>query len=94
MYANDTAQRLNACKFGYKKKMNPLKQLALAGYYGASLPARRRAAARRAQCGREPVGVLFYHRVADEFPNDWTMSTGLRRANRLAAGEIRPGEHA
>jgi peptidoglycan/xylan/chitin deacetylase (PgdA/CDA1 family) len=54
--------------------MQQLKQLALAGYYFATLPARRRAAARRAAHGREPVQILFYHRIADEHPNDWTMS--------------------
>jgi peptidoglycan/xylan/chitin deacetylase (PgdA/CDA1 family) len=55
--------------------MNPLKQLALTGYYGATLTARRRAAARRAAQQCEPVQILFYHRVAEEHPNDWTMST-------------------
>jgi peptidoglycan/xylan/chitin deacetylase (PgdA/CDA1 family) len=55
--------------------MNPLKQLALNGYYWASLPKRRQAAADRAARGCEPVQILFYHRIADEHPNDWTMST-------------------
>lgn len=55
--------------------MNRLKQIALAGYYWATLLARRRAAALRAAQGHEPVQILFYHRVADEYPNDWTMST-------------------
>lgn len=53
--------------------MSPLKHAALWAYYAASLPTRRRAAARRQAAGREPVSVLFYHRVADEHPNDWTM---------------------
>lgn len=53
--------------------MNPLKQSALAGYYYASLPQRRWAASRRQAVGAEPVSILFYHRVADEHPNDWTM---------------------
>jgi peptidoglycan/xylan/chitin deacetylase (PgdA/CDA1 family) len=44
-------------------------------YYLASLPMRRRQAARRAAAGASPITVLFYHRVADEHPNDWTIST-------------------
>ena len=51
------------------------KEYALAGYYWATLPARRRAAIDRAARHMEPVRILFYHRVADEHPNDWTMST-------------------
>jgi peptidoglycan/xylan/chitin deacetylase (PgdA/CDA1 family) len=55
--------------------MNFSRQLALTGYYWASLPSRRRAAADRAGRSAEPVRILFYHRVADNFPNDWTMPT-------------------
>jgi peptidoglycan/xylan/chitin deacetylase (PgdA/CDA1 family) len=55
--------------------MNQLKQIALTSYYLASLPSRRRSAMVRAARGQEPVQILFYHRVADEHPNDWTMST-------------------
>ncbi|MCI0333228.1 MAG: polysaccharide deacetylase family protein [Planctomycetes bacterium] len=55
--------------------MNHWKQLAMSGYYWGTLPARRRAAKRRAARGGEPVQILFYHRVADEHPNDWTMLT-------------------
>jgi len=54
--------------------MNSLKQLALATYYYASLPQRKRQAKQRAASGCEPVSILFYHRVADEHPNAWTMS--------------------
>jgi len=43
-------------------------------YYLASLPVRNRLAANRAATGRAPITVLFYHRVADEHPNDWTIS--------------------
>ncbi|MBX3424767.1 MAG: polysaccharide deacetylase family protein [Pirellulales bacterium] len=43
-------------------------------YYLASLPMRRQAGARRAAEGLEPVIALFYHRVADEHPTDWTIS--------------------
>jgi peptidoglycan/xylan/chitin deacetylase (PgdA/CDA1 family) len=55
--------------------MNPLKQTALTAYYWTTLPARRRAAALRAARECEPVQILFYHRVADEHPNAWTIST-------------------
>ena len=46
-------------------------------YYEASLPLRwwnrRRAAAR----GRSPICVLFYHRIADDRANSWTISHDL-----------------
>jgi peptidoglycan/xylan/chitin deacetylase (PgdA/CDA1 family) len=51
------------------------KKCALGAYYGATLPARRRAASDRAARQAEPVCILFYHRVADDLPNDWTMPT-------------------
>ena len=51
------------------------KECLLGAYYGATLPARRRAAARRTAQEAEPVRILFYHRVADDHPNDWTMSS-------------------
>jgi peptidoglycan/xylan/chitin deacetylase (PgdA/CDA1 family) len=47
----------------------------LGAYYGATLPARHRAARQRARQQIEPVRILFYHRVADDHPNAWTMST-------------------
>src|SRR5262245_38416492 len=49
------------------------REIALYGYYFATLRSRRRAAIVRATEGREPVRTLFYHRVAGEFPNPWTM---------------------
>lgn len=54
---------------------NACKEPLLGMYYLATLPARRQAAARRAAAGEAPVTVLFYHRVADEYSNDWTVST-------------------
>jgi peptidoglycan/xylan/chitin deacetylase (PgdA/CDA1 family) len=54
---------------------NAWKMFLLGAYYGASLPARRRAANERARRQIEPVRILFYHRVADDDPNGWTMST-------------------
>jgi peptidoglycan/xylan/chitin deacetylase (PgdA/CDA1 family) len=46
-------------------------------YYLATLPQRRWAAARQAAVGRAPIVALFYHRVADEHPNGWTI--GVQR---------------
>jgi peptidoglycan/xylan/chitin deacetylase (PgdA/CDA1 family) len=63
--------------------MNPLKDVLLSAYYLATLPQRRRAAADRTARGMVPVNVLFYHRVADSYPNGWTMST------RMFAKQIR-----
>lgn len=51
------------------------KEFALGAYYLSTLHERRQAAAQRAAQYAEPVRILFYHRIADEFPNDWTMST-------------------
>jgi len=34
---------------------------------------RRRAMAKMASAGRAPISALFYHRVADTHPNDWTI---------------------
>jgi peptidoglycan/xylan/chitin deacetylase (PgdA/CDA1 family) len=55
------------------------KQCLLGAYYCATLPGRRRAAVERAEKQTEPVRILFYqlfyHRIADEHPNDWTMPT-------------------
>ncbi|MCC6493540.1 MAG: polysaccharide deacetylase family protein [Pirellulales bacterium] len=42
-------------------------------YYLTTLPLRRRLAAERAAEGTAPTIVLFYHRVADDRPNDWTI---------------------
>jgi peptidoglycan/xylan/chitin deacetylase (PgdA/CDA1 family) len=54
--------------------MPSLREIALASYYVATRGTRRRAAAERAAQFREPVRILFYHRVADHSPNPWTMS--------------------
>jgi len=43
-------------------------------YYLATLPQRKHAAAAREQVRQVPVMSLFYHRIADEHPNDWTLS--------------------
>ncbi|MGI9456313.1 MAG: polysaccharide deacetylase family protein [Aeoliella sp.] len=44
-------------------------------YYLATLPQRRQSTARLVSDHKVPVMVLFYHRVADTEPNDWTIST-------------------
>ncbi len=43
-------------------------------YYLATLPQRKQSAMKRQLQGREPVMSLLYHRVADEHPNEWTIS--------------------
>lgn len=55
--------------------MNVWRQSALYLYYWSTLPARRGDSRRRAADATEPVQVLFYHRVADDHPNDWTIGT-------------------
>jgi len=49
------------------------REIALNAYYWATLPERRRAAAQRAASYTEPIRILFYHRIADDCRNDWTM---------------------
>ncbi len=53
--------------------MSP-KEIAMSAYYHATYPARRILQRRMERNGRAPIGVLFYHRVADVHPNDWTIS--------------------
>lgn len=52
---------------------NACKEPILGMYYLATLPGRRQAASRRAAEKRAPITTLFYHRVADDHPNDWTI---------------------
>ncbi len=49
--------------------------LCLHAYVVATTPCRRWARARSAQRGRLPVCGLVFHRVANDHPNAWTMST-------------------
>jgi peptidoglycan/xylan/chitin deacetylase (PgdA/CDA1 family) len=51
------------------------KEVLLNSYYYTTLPSRRTAAALRATNRCEPIQILFYHRVADDHPNDWTLPT-------------------
>jgi peptidoglycan/xylan/chitin deacetylase (PgdA/CDA1 family) len=55
--------------------MNAWKQFLLTGYYWSSLLWRQRMGAAAAARGAAPIRILFYHRVADSHPNDWTIST-------------------
>ena len=54
--------------------MSKWKQLVLAIYLAASRRARLRAHREAADNGKCPISILFYHRVADFEPNDWTIS--------------------
>ena len=47
--------------------------LALNAYYYASLPSRCRRRIERARAGQAPLMILFYHRVANEGRNPWTI---------------------
>ncbi len=49
------------------------KEYALSAYYFSTLRTRRRAAIDRAAQHREPVRILFHHRVADDIRNGWTI---------------------
>ena len=44
-------------------------------YYYGTLPIRWRLNARRKARGECPIMAMFYHRVADDFPSCWTIST-------------------
>jgi peptidoglycan/xylan/chitin deacetylase (PgdA/CDA1 family) len=54
--------------------MSPWKNLTLTTYYSASLPWRMWRMRQLCEAGRAPLMAIFYHRVADEHPNDWTIS--------------------
>ena len=53
---------------------NAYKDPLIGMYCLATMPLRRRRAVRDAAAARAPVMTLFYHRVADDHPNDWTIS--------------------
>ena len=54
--------------------MRRWRQLLLGSYLHSTMPYRLFVNARRRRHGLAPVMVLFYHRVADDHPNPWTMS--------------------
>ncbi len=51
-----------------------MKEHALWLYRRLTAPSRRRLLAELREVGQIPIGILFYHRVADQFPNSWTLS--------------------
>ena len=56
--------------------LDPKKLLISARYY-ATLPFRKAAMTTLCKDGMAPMMILFYHRVADDSPNDWTISNSL-----------------
>ncbi|MEQ8787690.1 MAG: polysaccharide deacetylase family protein [Pirellulaceae bacterium] len=57
--------------------MQNWRRLLLSAYVAGTNPYRRWAARQAADEGRAPIVVLFYHRVADDHPNPWTISTAV-----------------
>ncbi|MEO1615925.1 MAG: polysaccharide deacetylase family protein [Planctomycetota bacterium] len=60
--------------------MSHWRTIAMNAYYYGSLPTRPLLRHWLGRRGTAPLGVLFYHRIADNHPNDWTMSNdGFRQ---------------
>jgi len=59
--------------------MPPWKQALTGAYYYATLPYRKWLQLQYARAGNTPVSILFYHRIADEHPNSWTMPVATFR---------------
>lgn len=55
------------------------KRLLIGPYYYGTLPFRRGRNARAAASGRAPVMIVYYHRVADDGANSWTVTHALFR---------------
>lgn len=55
--------------------MHPIRKLALNARYLAEKSMRDRRLRELSEQNRAPISVLFFHRVADVYPNDWTIST-------------------
>lgn len=53
------------------------KRFAVAANYYSTLPWRQLANRRACERGAAPICILFYHRVARSFPNDWSISPEL-----------------
>lgn len=53
----------------------PMKELALWLYRFCTARRRQHLLARLRQSGQVPVAILFYHRVADDCPNAWSLPT-------------------
>lgn len=56
------------------KAVNILRSFALNAQYALCRRKRARTVDRMAQENRAPISILFYHRVANRIPNDWTIS--------------------
>jgi peptidoglycan/xylan/chitin deacetylase (PgdA/CDA1 family) len=55
--------------------MNPWRQFALATYCQMTYPYRVWQSRGLRRLGRSPIGVMIFHRIADDEANDWTTST-------------------
>jgi peptidoglycan/xylan/chitin deacetylase (PgdA/CDA1 family) len=60
-------------------KIDSIKNMSFAAYYGLSQPYRRWANWRMRAKGKAPVVILFYHRIADDAATPWTHSFALFR---------------
>jgi peptidoglycan/xylan/chitin deacetylase (PgdA/CDA1 family) len=54
--------------------ISQLKRWLLPAYYYSTLPFRQVGSSLAGAAGKQPIAVLFYHRVADEGPSPWTIS--------------------
>ena len=57
--------------------MTDWKSWVIEARYLATMPLRNAANQRRSNQGNSPVMILFYHRVADDHPNSWTIPNEL-----------------
>ncbi len=55
-------------------------ELIRSAYYYATLPLRSWKRRQMASAGQAPLCVLFYHRIADSYPNGWSMSNAQFQA--------------
>lgn len=58
-----------------KTPMHPIRKLVLNARYVAERSKRRQCIHEMSERNEAPISVLFFHRVADCHPNDWTIST-------------------
>ena len=59
--------------------MKTIREFAIEAYRVSTGPIRQQREAGMRREGKIPLSVLFYHRVADTIPNDWTMTTSQFR---------------
>ncbi len=55
-------------------RLRNTKPLLIDAYRWATWPYRRMALGRLRRAGKVPIAILYYHRVADQNPNPWTIS--------------------